>query len=410
MKQPNDTEQISNEYLENKRPKPPVSNRRTLLKYLKGGLRFVRFLLVNLRKREVSYILKRPIDALLFLTYRCTSKCQSCTLWQRTDKTGEMSLEEWIRVVDELAERGARNIELFGGDALLRPDVLVPLVRHIKSRSELCSDLVTNCNMMTEKTARELVAAGLHDLWMSIDGVEETQNRIRGRSKTWSQIEHTIDWFLEARAGARWPRLRVNTTISNMNYDAFHEILPYAEKKGFDECHLEYVGEFWDSLLDESVIDGIRPTPYFVRQGGRSVLVNEEQAKIVKAKVAEMKAAARHMRIKLNTENIDRLTVRQMVEGDCDNRKCYIMRNKVTVDPRGNVLGCPFFGDWILGNIRDRHLRDIWGNSKHKSFIEHFSKKRMKLCKHCILGVQRNPSPFQSIRNYLNQELGRARM
>jgi radical SAM protein with 4Fe4S-binding SPASM domain len=363
--------------------------------------------------REFRYHRTRAGGALLFLTYRCTSRCKTCTLWQRTDATGELSLSEWKRVVDDCAELGAKYFELFGGDALLRPDVLIPLTVYIKSIPGLSCDLVTNCNLMTEKVARGLVDAGLDVLWVSIDGIADDHHKVRGHDKTWIQLERTIDWFMEARGSDRHPYMRANTTISNLNYNTFDRVLPYAEEKGLDTVHFEYAGEFWDELLDSSVIDGIRPNPYFVQQDGKSILVNEEQARIVKSKVAKMKEDARLMGIQLQTENIDTLTVNQMTTGMCDNRRCYIMRDKITIDPQGNIVGCPFYGNWVLGNVKQQNIPDIWDNDKHRAFKKHFKKRfsngNMSICDHCILGVQRNPTVVQNIREHINWMFSRGR-
>ena len=123
-----------------------------------------------------------------------------------------------------------------------------------------------------------------------------------------------------------------------------------------------------------------------------------------------MKKDARHMNISLQCENVDKLSIDQMVSGFCDNRRCYITRSKITVDPRGNVIGCGFYGDWILGNVRKQHLREFWDGEKHRRFMDHFSDKDMKICDHCIMGVQRNPTPSQNIRDYFNRAIGRVRM
>jgi MoaA/NifB/PqqE/SkfB family radical SAM enzyme len=393
------------EWEEDRFPRP-MTKKRSLLTYLAASVRFGQFLI----RREIRYYRRRPIDTLFFLTYRCTSRCKTCTLWQRTDRSEEMSLEDWKRTVDMCAEMGARYFELFGGDALLRPDVLIPLTAHIKTIPGSNCDLVTNCNLMTERTAKGLVAAGIDEIWISIDGVEEDHNLVRGRDKTFSKVEKTIGWVREARGPSGRPQLHANTTISNLNYSTFDKVLAYADRMGMDFNHLEYVGEFWDELLDRSVVEGVRPSPYFVRQGDFSVLVNEEQARIIKAKVAQLKKDVRSMAISLQCENVDKLTIEQMVTGLCDNRRCYITRGKVTVDPRGNVLGCPFYGDWILGNVRRQHLREIWNNEKHKRFMTHFARGHMKLCEHCIIGVQRNPNLTQNIRDYLNRARRRARM
>jgi MoaA/NifB/PqqE/SkfB family radical SAM enzyme len=383
-----------------------VLRKRSPWVYIKAGIRYARYLFV----REARYYRKRPIDTLFFLTYRCTSRCKTCTLWQRTDRQDEMSLAEWQRTVDMCAEQGAVYFELFGGDALLRQDVLAPLVQYIKAKPGLQCDLVTNCNLMTEELAKDLVDSGIDDIWLSIDGVSETHNTVRGFSKAFNRVEQTVQWFRAARGDRPRPLLHANTTISNLNYDSFDRVMAYADSMGMDFIHLEYAGEFWDELLDASVIDGVRPTPYFVRQEGKSILVDEEQARVVKVKVTRMKQDVRGMKISLQCENIDKLTIKQMVTGDCDNRRCYITRTKVTVDPRGNVLGCSFFGDWVLGNVRTQHLKEIWNNEKHRRFMKHFAKGPTALCRHCIIGVQRNPTVVQNIRDYVNRARGRARM
>jgi MoaA/NifB/PqqE/SkfB family radical SAM enzyme len=393
------------EWQEERFPRQMIK-KRTPWMYVTAGLRFLYYLI----RREIRYYRVKPVDTLFFLTYRCTSRCKTCTLWQRKDKTGEMNLEDWKRVVDMCAEMGAMNFEMFGGDALLRTDVLIPLTAYVKSKPGLCCDLVTNCNIMTEDIVKGLIDSGMDDIWISIDGIAEDHNQVRGRDKAFSKVEQTVAWFREARGDTKIPLLHANTTISNLNYNSFDKVLPYAEEMGFDFIHLEYAGEFWDELLDQSIIEGIRPNPYFVRQDGRSILVNDEQARIIKAKVAQMKKDVRFMNISLQCENVDKLSIDQMVSGFCDNRRCYIARSKITVDPRGNVIGCGFFGDWIMGNVRDQHIKDIWNKKSHKKFMKHFAGNDMKLCDHCIVGVQRNPTAAQNIRDYLNRAFGRARM
>ena len=129
----------------------------------------------------------------------------------------------------------------------------------------------------------------------------------------------------------------------------------------------------------------------------------------IKDRVDAMREEAQCMNIDLHCENIDKLSIGQMTSGHCDNRRCYITRGKITVDPRGNVVGCSFFGDWIMGNVRETHLKDIWNNERHRRFMKHFKQRHMKICDHCIMGVQRNPSPVQFIRSHLLRAVGKVR-
>lgn len=362
-------------------------------------------------KREWDYYNINPVDALFFLTYRCTSHCKTCTMWQRKGKEHEMDLGDWKKAVDMCYEVGVRWIELFGGDALLRKDILIPITEYIKkSHPEMYCDLTTNCNLMDKEAAYGLVQAGMDDIWISMDGIDQVHDEVRGKGGTFDRVVRGVDWLLQARRKNLLPRLRANCTISKFNVHLFEKILPFAEKKGMDSVHLEYVGEFWQDTIDKASLDGIKPTPYFIRQGDESCLVNEEEARLIKEKVESMKQQSESMRVRLYTENIDKLTIENMIKGRFDNKRCYIMRFKVTVDPEGFILGCPFYDGWKMGNIQEQHLREIWRNEKHKKFMKAFKDGRFQFCNYCILGVQRNPTLFQDIRDEFNSFIGRVRM
>ncbi len=360
--------------------------------------------------REWNYLNVNPVDALFFLTYRCTSHCKTCTMWQRNGKEKEMGLDGWKKAVDMCFEMGVRWIEIFGGDALLRKDILVPLTKHLKRHSGLHCDITSNFNLMDAETAEGLVQAGMDDIWISIDGTNEVHDGIRGGGGTFDRVVSGIDQLLQVRGKNSFPKLHANCTISKYNIHFFEKILPLAEKKGMDAVHLEYAGEFWQNSLDNTNIEGIKPTPYFIRQENGSCLVNEEEAYLIKQKVEVLKRQAENMRINLYTENIDKLTVENMVKGRFDNKRCYIMRYKVTVDPYGNILGCPFYDGWKMGNIQEQHLMEIWNNAKHRKFIKAFKEGRFHFCSYCVLGVQRNPTLFHDIRDEFNAFMGRVRI
>jgi MoaA/NifB/PqqE/SkfB family radical SAM enzyme len=103
------------------------------------------------RKRERGYWTLHPANLLLFVTYRCTSRCKTCTMWQRPVTDSELTLKEWQRLIDDAAPYGIDNVELFGGDALLRKDVTVPLAGYI-SQKGIQPDLSTNCNLLDSET------------------------------------------------------------------------------------------------------------------------------------------------------------------------------------------------------------------------------------------------------------------
>lgn len=357
-------------------------------------------------KRETDYYRINPQDALFFLTYRCTSQCKTCSMWQRQKSQEELSLADWQRIVDMCYAQGVKYIELFGGDALLRKDVLVPLIAHIKTYP-IEADLVTNCNLMDRAMAEGIVGAGLDDIWLSIDGVEKTHDYVRGKEGSYDKVVACLESVRQARGMGKRPFMHCNTTVSNLNVGTLDKILDFAEEKGLDFMHLEYAGEFTSQIVNYTEIDNIKPNPYFVSQGN-SILANPTQARSLKEEIQQLKKKARNLKINLMTENVDCLNFDNMVSGQFGNRRCYITHFKVTVDPYGNVLGCPFFGNYHLGNLKDGELSQIWKGKKHIHFIRSFGKIQSVFCKYCVLGVQRNRTFWQLLENKTHHFLEKA--
>ena len=107
-----------------------------------------------------------PAHAIVFVTYRCTSRCSACNIWKRpVDIDAELSWDDWHKVLDKLKGRGVRSIELFGGDALLRKDLLIKMVRFC-SANGIKTFFPTNSSSLTDKTISDLIDAGLGTVYL----------------------------------------------------------------------------------------------------------------------------------------------------------------------------------------------------------------------------------------------------
>jgi radical SAM protein with 4Fe4S-binding SPASM domain len=288
---------------------------------------------------------------------------------------------------------------MFGGDALLRKDILIPLIRHVKEKGIPRCSLPTNGNLLDKEAASGLVEAGLDIVEVSIDSVSHVHNKMRGVDKTFERAEDAILALLKARGDSHLPRIQVNCTVSKMNVQTFEKLLPFAEKIGADIIAFEYVGEFPPSSVNTSDINGNRPSPFFVAESG-SNLLNEAEAQVLKSKISRIKRDSKKLQIRCVTGNIDVLNTESLVTGKFPHKKCYMSHSLIILDPFGNLLACPFFDSYVIGNIRKRRFSDIWNNEKHRLFADTVNSRlrRPELCHYCILSVERNPSFFTSIR------------
>ena len=357
----------------------------------------------GLALREYRYQQLIPTNLLIFLTYRCTSRCKTCTMWRRkTNLHQELSLSELKRFVDMCSRWPIRHVEMFGGDALLRKDVLFDLTRYVKSKG-IQVDLATNCNLLDMQTAQEIADAGFNYIYVSLDDVYAGHDEIRGREGSFRRVNDAIGFLQRARKNRPWPKVYAQCTVSKHNVEHLDEVLAYADENNLDVVAFEYVGEFPAEAVRLSRVNGILPDPYYVPQNDSTVRVNWDQARLLKAEIAKIKRRRKNLRVQVVTENIDILSKRHLVSGVCPHSRCYVCRYIITLDPYGNVIPCPFFNNHLLGNIREMELADIWGNERHLRFINAIGRNNVEMCKYCILSVERNQSPLGILKKHLFQ-------
>ena len=115
-----------------------------------------------------------PLSCQWEITCRCNLRCVMCytDCFNRADKIRtELSTDEIIRIIDELAEAGCMELCLTGGEPLARPDFF-QVYEHAKSNGFLVT-LFTNGTLITEEVADQLAALPPHRIEISLHGLQE---------------------------------------------------------------------------------------------------------------------------------------------------------------------------------------------------------------------------------------------
>jgi MoaA/NifB/PqqE/SkfB family radical SAM enzyme len=186
--------------------------------------------------------IRRPLNVMLALTNRCTAHCRYCNIPIRDPR--DLTPEQVLRLVDEIASAGAVRLGLWGGEPLLRED-LGAIVRRARSRG-LYVTLDTNGALWRERMAD---LAGLDHVIFGLDGTEAHHDANRG-SGTHAKV-------LEAIGLARtMPGLNVwtITVLNRLNLGDVDGVLDLAERLGF-RCtfqvlhHNEHMGRNHEDLM-----------------------------------------------------------------------------------------------------------------------------------------------------------------
>ncbi len=130
----------------------------------------------------------KPLTLLLLINRGCNLTCSFCDLW---DDPQQMELEQATHLLDEAAAIGTRTVVITGGEPLMHKRIF-EVVRRAKDRG-MGVNITTN-GLLVRRHFDALVAAGVDSLSMSIDGLAETHDRLRGRQGahdlTWKALEH----------------------------------------------------------------------------------------------------------------------------------------------------------------------------------------------------------------------------
>ena len=110
---------------------------------------------------------------------RCNLRCVHCYSHSRNiDYTGELTTEEGLRLIDDLADFGVPVVLFSGGEPLMRPDIL-QLIERARARN-LRAVVSTNGTLIGDEMAARLKEVDLSYVGVSLDGLQETNDRFRG--------------------------------------------------------------------------------------------------------------------------------------------------------------------------------------------------------------------------------------
>ncbi|WP_404785943.1 nif11-class peptide radical SAM maturase 3 [Altericista sp. CCNU0014] len=133
--------------------------------------------------RRISY-------AVWEITLKCNLACQHCGSRAGHERANELSTEEALDLVRQMADIGIKEVTLIGGEAFLRSDWL-DIARAITDAGMVCG-MTTGGYGITLDTAQKMKAAGIRVVSVSVDGLEATHDRLRGRQGAWQWAFKTM--------------------------------------------------------------------------------------------------------------------------------------------------------------------------------------------------------------------------
>jgi MoaA/NifB/PqqE/SkfB family radical SAM enzyme len=291
----------------------------------------------------------RPLAAHVKLTENCQAKCISCDYWKSRWQDG-IDTARAVELLNEIGAVGIRSLRFTGGEPLLRTD-LFQVMKQANTSPFKQIILQTN-GLLIKKLHEEINASPITKVCVSIDGLEKTNDLIRG-------IDGYFDLALQGMKLLRGKQLAIAVTLNRISAKELGALTDVAHELGAD---VQY------NVLSQSI--------YFIKNADMASMWPE------RSDVKEIAKFLRHD-LKRPVYEVDYITQyfnKQIVEEP----PCVLGYLQMFVLSNGDVMtGC--YPLKPVGNILRDNLETILASKEYARQCEAMVRRE---CPGCTCGVE----------------------
>jgi len=295
----------------------------------------------------------QPLYVKIKLTWQCNLRCKMCIAWKEKSES-RLTFSVLSSLAQELAEMGTRKVHFSGGEALLRPDIFDIISCYAGYNMRV--NLTTNGTLLTPKTSARLIASGIRNISVSLDGASSDIHDLQRGKGAWQK---TITGIRNLRTAANnsglKSHIRINTVITKKNYLDLSRLPEVAFSAGADRLTLIPVND---------------PSGQFRLNKKRIREYNENTAPRLAAKALELKMFEQaDQAYPLGRKNCELEYSKKGLYalGLYEKQPCFIPWIHTLIDPQGDVYPCCVKRSGKkLGNlIDDKNFRAVWEGKKY---------------------------------------------
>jgi radical SAM protein with 4Fe4S-binding SPASM domain len=282
------------------------------------------------------------------LTAHCNLACQHCYMDASQEAKAEMTLEEGVALIDELAQLKVPILIFTGGEPLLSRNFYA-LAFHAREVG-LKAVISTNGTLITPEVARLLAEARIRYVGVSLDSSDpKRHDAFRGVAEAHARA---LQGLRNARDAGLKTGLRI--TLTRDNWQDVPALLQMA--------------------IDESIprfcLYHLVPTGRGAGIADRDVTAEQRRSVIRLLAEAAEELKGRNIEILTTDSPMDGAFLMEILKNDPrreDVRKlltnaggCSTGVKVANINHRGDVHPCHFMPHVVVGNVRQRSFKDIW--------------------------------------------------
>jgi radical SAM protein with 4Fe4S-binding SPASM domain len=297
-----------------------------------------------------------PLFAVWNFTNFCNLRCKHCYQdSQHARLADELTLDEKLDLVDQMAEQYIPMIAFAGGEPTTSRDLL-PVLRRCQ-QYHIHTSVATHGATMTPRLAARLAEAGVSYVEVSLDSVHpDRHDAFRGLPGVWQRTVRGMRCVV-AQEGLR---LGIAMCVHQGNYDEVEDMLRFAVDIGAScLAHFNFI----------PVGRGLGMTAQDITPQQRERLLHTLNRWMQSGKIGVLSTAPQFGRVCLTHAPVEGVQACSHAGSGSGEKArvvakylgaCGAGRTYVCLEPNGDITPCVYMPQRVLGNIRRRRFIDIF--------------------------------------------------
>lgn len=292
------------------------------------------------------------------LTSRCNERCIHCYIPNEKKNTGgDMPLEKVKSIIDEFAANGGLHVTLSGGEIFIYKDI-IRVMQYCREKDMMIT-LLTNLMALRDVHIPFIKAANVSAVQVSLysmdPDIHDMITTVKGSFvKTKAAIEKLV--------AADIP-VMISCPVMKANYKGYKDVLKYA-KSIRCKANTDFIMMAQADLNTQNLANrlSLEETEELLRD----IIENDENYRNAILETRPISS--------LMEEDIERFKKRPL---------CGAGINDCCVTENGDVYPCAGWQEYVLGNVYQQSLKEIWDNSEKAKNIRTVTEGHFPQCIEC---------------------------
>ena len=317
----------------------------------------------TMRRLDEDWV-PEPHAGHFIVTFKCNLKCKGCDSWKVTDHD-DLSAAEWRTVFRQMPHLDL--VKILGGEPFVRKDIVEVLSSVREEVDPYILQLTTN-GMLEKRLVDALDAVAWPGLQLriSVDGLPETHDSMRGMDGSWAIVDRTVKRVADLKAKYGFS-FGINFAVTDDSMKDLPRMREYAASVGAD------------------LIPGLAVYPFLVDtippeiETPRIIMISDKQ-KALDALTHQDVGTKSQLPLldHLYSRWITKKTFQKQLFEGAHSFHCRELQDLVFVTPKGDLVRCSLDHEPV-GNFREQTFEEIWMSARVQE-----GRRKVRDCPGCL--------------------------